>query len=215
MKFFAKQIKEGMPISTPGFSAGVMKMAHALERLSIDGGYVSWTADGIPKIIINQGASTQILAFEAVAEYADYLMCAKVAYLDFEQGVIPVTVATGETEKLFKVWKPWILRRTPFDGVTIGGITYAYDYTEYTTDYTFLSTKKRRATKDENGFKEFQEITPSYTLRTGTAHGGLIHAIADIKRVSTEGGTAAKVSGEFIDINADGKCWAAGKAVWE
>lgn len=200
MKFFKKDIKEGSPISTPGFSAGVMKMARALEKLSIDGGYVSWTADGMPKIVINPSASS-IFVFEVVSEAADWLMCALVKCLDSTQKVIPVDAETPE--KLYKVWKPWMLRQTPFDGKTRDGIDYAYDTT---------GIRVATPTGGDPEDSETQYITPSYSVRVGGTCGELIHATAGISRI-VSGSSPSKMAGEFMDMNTAGRSWAVGEEV--
>lgn len=198
MKFFKKELKENGTIHTPGFAAGIMKLARALETLSVDGGYVSWSADGMPKIVINPSASS-IFVFEVVSEAADWLMCARVKYLDSTQKVIPVDVESG-SEKLYKVWKPWMLRQTPFDGKTRDGIGYVYG-----------TTGIRVATPTGGGAEdaETQYITPSYSVRVGGTCGELIHATAGISRI-VSGSSPVKMAGEFMDINTAGRSWAVG-----
>ena len=183
MKFFKKELKANGTIHTPGFAAGIMKMAHALEKLSIDGGYVSWSADGIPKLIPGQAASGAAVLFEAVSESGDYIMCARVASLDASQQPVAVAVPEGGTEKLYKVWKPWLLRSTPFDTLTRDGVTYAY-----------TGVNIRTATPEE-GDAETQKITPSYSLRATGQAGELIFATPTAKR------------GEFQDVTV-GRAWA-------
>jgi hypothetical protein len=187
LKFFKKELKENGTIHTPGFAAGIMKMARALEKLSIDGGYVSWSADGIPKLIPGQAASGVAVLFEAVSESGDYIMCARVASFDASQQPVAVAVPEGGTEKLFKVWKPWLLRSTPFDTLTRDGIEYAYTGVDI------------RTATPETGDPETQRITPSYSLRSTGHAGEVIHA------------TPATTSGEFQDINTAGRCWAVGE----
>lgn len=48
--FFPNGLKPGDPISKKGFVDGILKMAKALEKLSVHGGRVDW-ANGEPKII--------------------------------------------------------------------------------------------------------------------------------------------------------------------
>ncbi len=200
MKFFKKELKEGGTIHTPGFAAGIMKMARALEMLSVDGGYVSWTADGMPKIVINQSASS-IFVFEVVSEAEDWLMCARVKYLDSTQKVIPVDAETPE--KLYKVWKPWMLRQTPFDGKTRDGIDYAYGTT---------GIRVATPTGGDPEDSETQYITPSYSVRVDGTCGELIHATAGISRI-VSGSTPVKMAGEFMDMNTAGRSWAVGEEV--
>lgn len=42
-----------MPISTPGFAAGVTGVARALEEMEIIGGHIEWSARDVPKLIID------------------------------------------------------------------------------------------------------------------------------------------------------------------
>ena len=125
--------------------------------------------------------------FEAVEEHGDFLLCARIDSLDASQQPVPVEPGE-EGETLYKVWKPWLLRETPFDTLTRDGITY---------DYHATTTGLRKAT-DAEDTEEWQAITPSYSLRTTgeTAQAGeLLHAtpVGD---------------NEFQDINTAGRCWA-------
>jgi hypothetical protein len=125
-----------------------------------------------------------IMQFEVVTEYADYCDCAKVASLDTDQQPDPVDPGE-ETETLYKVWKPWLLRETPFDTLTRDDITY---------DYHATIVGLRKAT-DEEDAEEWQTITPTYSERTAGQAGELINAYA-------------VDNGEFQDINTAGRCWA-------
>lgn len=122
--------------------------------------------------------------FEAVTDHGDYLMCAKVASLSATQQPVPVDPGE-EDETLYKVWKPWLLRQTPFDALTRDGITYDYDATV---------VGLRKAT-DATPTDEWQKITPSYSLRATGQTGELLHAVAC-------------GSGEYQDLNTAGRCWA-------
>ena len=132
-----------------------------------------------------------VAAFEAVSESGDYLMCAKVASLDEDQQPVPVEAA--DPEQLYKVWKPWFLRRTPFDGLERDGIEY---------DYSSDSVRTATPAGGEEEDAETQYVTPSYSLRSETQSGELIHALPS-------------TSGDFLDINIAGRCWAVGEEVEE
>lgn len=54
-RFFKKVFRKGMPISTPGFAAGVSGMARALEEMEIIGGHIEWSARNVPKLIVSEG----------------------------------------------------------------------------------------------------------------------------------------------------------------
>lgn len=51
MRFFKKAIRKGMPWSTKGMADGLSGLAHAVENISIAGGRVTWSSDGVPKLI--------------------------------------------------------------------------------------------------------------------------------------------------------------------
>lgn len=140
---------------------------------------------------LHGAARSSVRAFEVVEEYGDYLLCAKVASLDTDQQAVPVTVPESTTELLYKVWKPWILRQTPFDGLTRDDITYDY------------STINLRSATDTDSVVEWQKVTPSYSLRTSTVAGELVYAI-----VLTPPASTPYANGDFMDINTAGRCWA-------
>jgi len=86
-----------------------------------------------------------------------------------------------------KVAKPYLLRRTPFDGETRDGITYTYS-----------SAVEREA--DDGADTEDQVIVDSYI------EDDIIYAI---RRIS--GGTDVTVSTvdlQWLDLNIDGRYWA-------
>ncbi len=174
MRFFGTNIKKGAPVSAEGFTDGILRMAHALENMSIFGGKVSWSSDGAPKIIPGSAGGSGFATFEAVAEYGDYLMCARVASYDANQHPIPVDPGE-EDETLYKVWKPWLLRSTPFNGLTRDGITYAVMPSGYT--YASGEANIRRATRVSDSSIEWQTITPPYSVRSESTSGELIYAM--------------------------------------
>lgn len=110
--------------------------------------------------------------FRVKSVYADLLVCR--TWDGADEGGEDVLVA-----------KPYLLRRSPFDGQTRDGISYAY-----------TSHFERTATLDEE--TEDQVIVPSYV------EDDLIYGISNI-----EGGTNV-TNAEFLDINADGRAWALG-----
>jgi hypothetical protein len=199
-RFFGKEFEDGTPISRKGFARGIRGMSKALDKLSVHNGKVSWSADNIPKIIMNAStASGALVAFECVTESGDYLMCARVVLLDASQQPVPAAIPEGATETLVKVWKPWLLRRTPFDGKTRDGITYETKPDGY--DYEAGEENIRLA--DDGTTTEWQTITPSYSLRTGSGEtlvaGELIYAVPMVPTAT---------AGEYSDVNQAGRCWA-------
>ena len=52
MKFFKNDPKPGKPMSMRGFAEGLFRLARALERMQVEGGYVQWL-DGVPRIFID------------------------------------------------------------------------------------------------------------------------------------------------------------------
>ena len=158
-----------------------------------------FTKTGTRVIDLRQTRPTQpgaaVFMFEAVTEFGDYLMCARVASLDDDMQPVPVTATDPET--LHKVWKPWLLRQTPFDGMTRDGITYETKPSGYT--YPAGEVSMRLATNTEDA-EEWQRVTPSYSLRSGSgetlAAGELVYA-------------AQIGNGEYRDLNDAGRSWAA------
>lgn len=57
-RFFQRDLKAGMPISTRGFSRGVDLMAKALERMEMIGGHVEWSAHNVPRLIVDKAPSS-------------------------------------------------------------------------------------------------------------------------------------------------------------
>ncbi len=90
---------------------------------------------------------------------------------------------TGPSQ--FVVGLPWLLRQTPFDGQTYNGVSYTY---------TGIHVRTATAGPDS----ETQRITPDYVL------GDVIYVGRYIR-----GGTGISQNLESIDLNLDGRCWAA------
>ncbi len=136
---------------------------------------------------------SMITAFEVISVGDDALTCARVASIDEDGWPVAVEVAEEAEEETVAVMKPWILRRTPFDGEEVDGITY-----------TYTSATEREATDDPEADPpdaEEQIVTPVYLVRTGERAGELVYAVE-----SLEG---------WVDINHAGRCWAAIEPVEE
>ena len=80
---------------------------------------------------------------------------------------------------------PFLLRQTPFDGQTYNGVSYTY---------TGLHVRTATAGPDS----ETQRITPDYVL------GDILYVARVI-----EGGSGVAAGIRSIDLNVDGRCWAA------
>lgn len=89
-------------------------------------------------------------------------------------------------EGRLKVWRPWLLRRTPFDAEVRNDI--AYDYTSNTERIA------RRQDVEGNETTENQIIIPRYV------QGDVIYA--------ARGVLATESREEWIDLNVDGRFWA-------
>jgi len=103
----------------------------------------------------------------------------------------------------FNVAKNWKLRKTPFDGKTIGTISYTYA----TSGFAGLSATLRTAVRA--GITEAQAIVPPYVFFIpNTAYiGDIIYADEN-----PEGGTGVLdengVEVTWLDQNRDGRAWA-------
>jgi hypothetical protein len=52
-RFFPNGLKKGDPVSKKGLVDGIVKMALALDKISVHNGHIDWTGD-VPKIIIDR-----------------------------------------------------------------------------------------------------------------------------------------------------------------
>jgi hypothetical protein len=109
----------------------------------------------------------------------------KVHEIDGDYLICHTWDGTDEGAVDIKVARPYLLRRTPFDGYTRNSITY-----------TYVSDVERTAAK--SGETDITElVTPSYQV------GDVIYAIRDIR-----GGTAVEDAPNWLDCNVDGRAWA-------
>lgn len=120
-------------------------------------------------------------------ELADYLRCW--AWND-ETGL-----PADETDVL--VAKPYKLRKTPFDGLTIAGLTYNY-----------LSVLQRRVT-NADGIVEMQRIACAYQVGSGAYLGDVIRASKPEGgvRVRVDAAPAALTRIDWMDDNTDARQW--------
>jgi len=52
-RFFPRGLNVGDPVSKKGFVEGIIAMAQALDRISVQGGRVEWN-NNVPKIIVDK-----------------------------------------------------------------------------------------------------------------------------------------------------------------
>ena len=52
-RFFPNGLKKGDPLSKKGVVEGIIKLANALDQISVHNGHIDWTGD-VPKIIIDR-----------------------------------------------------------------------------------------------------------------------------------------------------------------
>ena len=110
--------------------------------------------------------------FAVVKVATDYVVCNRSSSISSEGGEVKVAL-------------PYLLRRTPFDGLSRNSISY-----------TYASAIQRTA-----GGSETQLITPGYVA------GDIIYGISGVS-----GGTGVSDEGElpvdWLDLNLDGRAWA-------
>ena len=132
------------------------------------------------QLIGKQRVFRQVFQAQITAIWSDYLDV--VEYREYVTG--PPFVGA----QVILIAKPWLLRRTPFDGGMWNGISYTY-----TSDQT------RQATKGPDS--EIQHVTPEYVV------GDIIYCAGQLY-----GGSSVIVSGQLLtalDMNVDGRAWAA------
>jgi len=101
------------------------------------------------------------------------------------------------------VLKPWTLRRTPFDGLTIGEKTYTYHSNT-------ARTVTRGDSEDEDAESEYQRITPDYaTIDNGDGIDCVIFAaMTDVLGQLDPEDVYSDEHTLLVDVNVDGRAWA-------
>jgi hypothetical protein len=130
---------------------------------------------------VGGGGDYRVVRFRLKGVYDDYLECRQLN-------------GTTETGPTVKVAKPYNLRKAPFHGKTINGITY-----------TYASAQVRAKTRTSPSATETQAIVPAY-LVAGTNYDG-----DEIYACKPSGGTGVKIGGVdvvWLDINNAGRAWA-------
>lgn len=156
-------------IKVPSFRRGMKYLPLSQMNALVDGVNRSLVGVSTPlQPSVSKGGASAILRLTLIAHFDDYLECQDAAL------------------NTIYVAKPYELRRTPFDTLTIDGVTY-----------TYVSESERNAV---GGFdEEAQFITPSYR------DGGEIYA------VKVKGGTGIETAEpapiDYIEIN-QGRAWA-------
>lgn len=117
---------------------------------------------------------SEIAQMQIVGVAGDYLQCRKYSG----------TSASGPT---VSVAKPYLLRKTPFNGASRNGISYSY-----TSDVS--------RTASLSGETETQVVVPSYVV------GDIIYAIKGV--VGGVGVTLTAGTISWLDLNVDGRAWA-------
>jgi len=156
------------PIPQPGDIVCVQHVATVLTESSI--GDIDPNSLGAIYRLCPQYTAQQ--QFQIVSVFDDLLLCNR-----FRDGVADTAQIT--------VAKPWMLRRTPFDGITYQGVQYSY-----------TGTDARTATQGEE--TEDQEIVPAY------ASGDILCA----QPVAGLGLSHGGASVDFQDVNETGRAWA-------
>lgn len=89
------------------------------------------------------------------------------------------------------VAKPYLLRKTPMDGVERDGYTYSWS-----------GVATRTSTKTSDSSTEVQYITPSYVAASATYDGDIIYAILCALHLEIDGEQVM-----YVDANLDGRMW--------
>lgn len=129
-------------------------------------------------ILVNlwsSGSENSLCQFKVLSDEGDYLLCR-------------LWDGTDMGEKVFKVAKPYLIRRTPFDGDVRDDITYTYD------------DNSHRTGEDNDGNTEDEEITPSYV------EGDIIYASKPFNGTDVFDDEDEEVL--WLDENNDGRQWA-------
>jgi hypothetical protein len=129
----------------------------------------------VPDAVAAGGASA--IAFIIVEEFDDYLEC---------------TDPDGET---VNVAKPYLLRKEPFDGLSVD---YDNPQSTQSVTYTYDNDYVDRREADDGTSTETQRVTPEYYVGE------------EILGISCEVElTNADLTCAYVDLNTGGRCWAA------
>lgn len=134
-----------------------------------------------------------------VTVYHDYLICRYTHIEPNEEGIV-------DDSQDFPVAKPWGLRKTPFDGLTLPNedavlLSYSYDATD---------KQKRTVTDTTDSSTEDQVVVPKY-VPTQTISGTYYPGSEIVVRKLREGAGVTTDDDEvceYEDANHDGRWWA-------
>lgn len=137
---------------------------------------------------LSESPPAQFKSFVVAEVRGDYILCQPGQQLD-----------AGRSDNYVPVAKPYLMRRTPFEGLTRNGITYTYE------DEEGNDSDSQRVASDvsDSTLNEDQEIVPEYVA------GDVIYAARNVEGgtgVKTEEGDGTPV--EWIDMNFDSRAWA-------
>jgi hypothetical protein len=133
-----------------------------------------------PKQLSGKGAATGAAMFQLVSVHGDYVLAAE--FDGVTAGTLSIPVA-----------KPWLLRRTPFDGESRDGITYTYG-----------GSASREGVDDDTSETETQLVVPSYVV------GDVLFAIRTLRGTGVTWSPVAGVTDPvlWLDLNIDARAWA-------
>lgn len=161
---------------------------------------VDWTrscrileSPDIRPTITNQGTSLRLTGIaETLSELTQYrLKSVQNDYLTCRA----FNGTTEDTKDIF-IAKPFRLRRTPFDGLTIA---FSSDGENYSAAYAYASANKRAVTI--SGTAETQIVIPRFKVDFDLIYARTVRE--DLNLRATNG---SKIT--LLDINADGRAWA-------
>ena len=174
----------GIPSRADALAEDLNRLSDAaIQHISVVGGTVRRFGNSVCIEVPESrgGGDYRVVRFRLKAVYEDYLNCKQLN-------------GTTEVGPTVKVAKPYNLRKTPFHGKTISGITYNY-----------TGAQSRTKTRTSTSAKENQVITPAYQVAVTGYDGDEIYAC------KPSGGTGVKIGDEdvvWLDINNAGRAWA-------
>lgn len=125
--------------------------------------------------------------FRVLTVEADYIRC------ESQDG----TFENDGNEDVWNIAKPYLLRRTPFEGTDASGATR----TRNGITYSYADNESRTATLTATGATEDQAIVPSYQA------GDILYAIGPMATGVRFDRDDDTVDVEWLDLNTDGRTW--------
>jgi len=172
------EIQPGDTLSVKRFLRPVVE--GILQRISVSGGRAKRIGTSLAIEIDKPLPRTTArrLLLKSVSD--DYLVCR-------------AWDGTTEGSSAIYVAKPFLLQRTPHDGVSRHGYT-AGNYAAYAIT--------RTVTRDSDAETEDQIIVPNYQVGSGSYDGDEVYALL------CKTGISADLPVRLIDLNVDGRAWA-------